>query len=93
MPTTSIPADQVLAPGKTQTRKTGYRTGTKKARLLDLLAPAKGVTVDHLAATLGWLPHTTRAALTGLKKDGVVIEKLPPLKDTNHSRYRLAREG
>ena len=54
MPTTSIPADQVLAPGKTQTRKTGYRTGTKKARLLDLLAPAKGVTVDHLAATLGY---------------------------------------
>lgn len=93
MPTTSIPADQILAPGKEPKLKARYRTGTKKARLFDLLAPAKGVTVDHIAATLGWLPHTTRAALTGLKKDGVVIEKLPPLKDTNHSRYRLAREG
>ena len=93
MPTTSIPADQILAPAKHPKPSAKYRTGTKKARLLELLAPVKGVTVDHIAATLGWLPHTTRAALTGLKKDGVVIEKLPPLKDTNHSRYRLAREG
>jgi hypothetical protein len=27
-----------------------------------------------MAAT-GWLPHTTRAALTGLRKKGHVIEK------------------
>ena len=93
MPTPSIPADQVLTPAKNPRPTSKYRTGTKKARLVELLSSAKGVTVDHIAATLGWLPHTTRAALTGLKKDGIVIEKLPPLKDTNHSRYRLAREG
>lgn len=93
MPTTSIPADQILAPAKNLRPTSKYRAGSKKARLVDLLSPAKGVTVDHLAATLGWLPHTTRAALTGLKKDGVLIEKLPPLKGANQSRYRLAREG
>ncbi len=88
---TTIPADQVLASKKKPISKPSYRAGTKKARLVELLTPAKGVTIDHVASTLGWLPHTTRAALTGLKKDGVAVEKLPPLKDTSHSRYRLAR--
>jgi predicted ArsR family transcriptional regulator len=93
MPNTTIPTDQVLASSPRRVHKPTYRPGTKKAHLIDLLASAKGVTVDQIATALGWLPHTTRAALTGLKKDGVDIEKLPPLKDTTHSRYRLAREG
>ena len=32
-----------------------------------------GATIDQLVAATGWLPHTTRAALTGLKKKGHVL--------------------
>lgn len=63
---------------------------TKKDRLIALLSAKDGVTVPALAETLGWLPHTTRAALTGLKKDGMTITKLPPEGGSRASRYTLA---
>jgi len=31
--------------------------------------------VHELVTATGWLPHTTRAALTGLRKKGHVVEK------------------
>lgn len=46
---------------------------TKIAMVLDMLRQDGGVTLDTLTATTGWLPHTTRAALTGLRKKGHVI--------------------
>ena len=66
------------------------RPKTKKARLIELLNADEGVTVPDLAQTLGWLHHTTRAALTGLKKDGITIVKLPPDEGSRSSRYTLA---
>ena len=36
----------------------------------------KGATAEHMAKTLGWLPHTLRAALSRLKtKEGLKIER------------------
>lgn len=46
---------------------------TKIAAVLDMLRQDGGVTLDTLTAVTGWLPHTTRAALTGLRKKGHVI--------------------
>lgn len=63
---------------------------TKKARLIELLNADEGVTVPDLAQALGWLPHTTRAALTGLKKDGIAVQKLSPHEGSRSSRYTLA---
>lgn len=63
---------------------------TKKARLIELLKAKDGVTVPAMATALGWLPHTTRAALTGLKKDGITTQKLPPQDGSRSSRYTLA---
>jgi|TARA_R110002072_G_scaffold44357_1_gene124249 hypothetical protein len=63
---------------------------TKKARLIELLKAKNGVTVPAMATALGWLPHTTRAALTGLKKDGIALQKLPPHEGSRSSRYTLA---
>ena len=40
-----------------------------------LLERAGGASLDEIVASTGWLPHTTRAALTGLKKKGHVISK------------------
>ena len=41
--------------------------------LIELLGRDSGVTLDQMVEATGWLPHTTRAALTGLKKKGHVI--------------------
>ena len=43
---------------------------SKSGLVLDLLARPEGATLDQLVSATGWLPHTTRAALTGLKKKG-----------------------
>ena len=51
------------------------RAGTKQAILLDLLRRNGGATITDLAEATGWLPHTTRAALTGFRKRGLVISK------------------
>ena len=51
---------------------------SKADLVLGLLKRPEGATIDHLVAATGWLPHTTRAALTGLKKKGHTLasEKL-----------------
>nr|MBA4769903.1 DUF3489 domain-containing protein [Sphingobium sp.] len=34
-----------------------------------------GATLDELTSATSWLPHTTRAALTGLRKKGHDIDR------------------
>jgi uncharacterized protein DUF3489 len=51
------------------------RPGSKLARVIDMLAARGGATIDALVKATDWLPHTTRAALTGLRKRGYRIEK------------------
>ncbi len=51
------------------------RSGTKQARLVELLNGDHGASITDLTAALDWLPHTVRAALTGLRKRGYKIER------------------
>jgi hypothetical protein len=53
------------------------RRGTKIAGVIELLQGNDGVTLAALVTNTGWLPHTARAALTGLRKRGyaVVIDR------------------
>ncbi|WP_301751381.1 DUF3489 domain-containing protein [uncultured Erythrobacter sp.] len=46
---------------------------TKSARVVALLQRKEGATLEELVAATGWLPHTTRAAMTGLKRKGHTI--------------------
>jgi hypothetical protein len=46
------------------------RPGTKIARVIALLERDQGAKLDELIAATGWLPHTARAALTGLRHRG-----------------------
>lgn len=43
---------------------------SKQMIVIDLLSRAEGASIDELITATGWLPHTTRAMLTGLKKKG-----------------------
>ena len=49
------------------------RRGTKIAGVIELLQGNDGVTLAELVANTGWLPHTARAALTGLRKRGYAV--------------------
>jgi Protein of unknown function (DUF3489) len=49
------------------------RDGSKLALVIEHLQRADGATLIDLALATGWLPHTTRAALTGLRKRGYAV--------------------
>lgn len=73
----NIPSKKTPGKAIARTRKVkkhGCRANvTKKARLISLLSKDRGADVGGLSKRLGWLPHTTRAALSGLRKSGYVI--------------------
>lgn len=43
---------------------------SKSAAVLAMLQRPEGATLDQIVIATGWLPHTARAALTGLKRKG-----------------------
>src|SRR6202521_4831422 len=49
------------------------RGGSKLARVIGLLERDHGATIAELISATGWLAHTTRAALTGLRKRGYAV--------------------
>ena len=64
------------------------RAGSKQALLVNLLGRAGGATIDDLTGATGWLPHTARAALTGLRKRGFAVERIS--LDRGGSAYRIS---
>ena len=64
------------------------RPESKIAMVARLLEREGGASLDEIVAATGWLPHTTRAALTGLKKKGRVIGKA---KVDDVTRYAIAK--
>ncbi len=54
------------------------KTKTKKAQLIQMLTRKAGADVATISEKLGWQSHTTRAALTGLRKSGFEISAEKP---------------
>lgn len=54
--------------------ETRRRPQSKKAILIDLLSRKNGGRSDALCVKLCWQPHTLRAAISGLRKDGFKVE-------------------
>ena len=46
---------------------------SKKARLEGFLGRPRGATIGQLQKALDWQPHTIRAAISRLRKDGIEI--------------------
>ena len=65
---------------------TEVKVSSKVSQVLDLLRRPAGASIEELVAATGWLPHTTRAALTGFRKKGhlLISEKVEGLR-----RYRI----
>jgi hypothetical protein len=64
-----------------------FRAGSKQAKIVDLMKRAKGATLDELVEATDWLPHTTRAALTGIRKRGLTVERVKD--ESRGSVYRI----
>ena len=60
---------------------------TKAAQVEALLSREGGASLGDLCRTTGWLPHTARAFLTGLRKKGRAIERF---KLDGETRYVIA---
>jgi len=63
------------------------KANSKAALVLELLQRCEGATLDDLVAATGWLPHTTRAALTGLRKKGHAVVRT---RLDGETRYAIA---
>jgi hypothetical protein len=69
-------------------RPSAPRGGSKLARVIELLERDHGATIAELIAATGWLAHTTRAALTGLRKRGYAVA-IDRSDDKRGSFYRI----
>jgi hypothetical protein len=56
-------------------RSPALAAGSKSAAVIALLSREGGATSAELIEATDWLPHTMRAALTGLRKKGHTIER------------------
>ena len=72
-----VPAPAAKAPSKT-------------IMVIGLLSRGDGATLLELIDATGWLPHTTRAALTGIRKKGHIVERT---KRDGVTCYRIAVAG
>lgn len=70
--------------------KTEPRSGSKKAQVLNLLQREQGATLEEMVQATGWLPHTTRAALTRLRHEGWALERI---EAASGSCYRICQDA
>ena len=64
---------------------------TKREQLVKMLRRKAGADVPTISGKMGWQAHSTRAALTGLRKAGFTLEATKPEKG-GPSRYRIVKE-
>ena len=90
-PMSAAPAGQHVQPDPSQADLPASAVSpgaeSKTSRVLALLQRPDGATLDDLVAATGWLPHTTRATLTGLRKKGHAIQRTAT---DGVSRYTMA---
>ncbi len=62
---------------------------TKTEILRKLLSRKSGADLATLQSATGWQAHSVRAALSGLRKAGFIIERAAPVKPGGKTIYRL----
>lgn len=82
-PVVRMPPSSPVAPDRVEHSTAGLlsvaaagtrpKPSSKLGVVLGLLEAPEGAPLSKLVEVTGWLPHTTRAALTGLRKRGFTI--------------------
>ena len=65
---------------------------TKQDLVLALLQAEGGASLSAIVEATGWLPHTVRAALTGLRKKGHAIVRTKHEGETRYTNAATAAE-
>ena len=80
-------------PGEAQREAAAPRRGSKRAQIIALMQGMAGATLNDMVEATGWLPHTTRAALTGLRHKGYAIARGKNARAETVYRIDAAGEG
>ena len=83
---TAVNADVDLASGGANPPEFKPARITKQSVMLDILGREGGASLTAIVEATYWLPHTARAALTGLRKKGHTIERF---RSDDETRYRI----
>lgn len=74
---------------QTETTAASRQGPTKAAIVKKLLSRAKGATLAELTDATGWLPHSTRAFMTGLRKKGHELTR--ECRTSGETAWRIER--
>jgi hypothetical protein len=66
------------------------REGTKQAQLIDMLKRPEGATVEEIASTMQWQPHTVRGAIAGALKKKLGLTVTSETVEGRGRVYRIA---
>ena len=84
-------ATAIAPPSATDTPISGAVMNPPRPNKLELigaiLMQPTGATLDEMVVAIGWQPHSVRAGMTGLRKQGLVIDRS---KADGVSRFRVA---
>lgn len=75
---------------KTAKTPTSNKSESKIDKVVALMRRKKGASLDEMVKATGWLPHTTHAALSGLRKKGTIITRS---KESGISRYTIEKNA
>lgn len=70
--------------------KTRHKATSRREALRDELSKVDGASITELCDTFGWQPHSARAAISGLRKDGANVERFLAGEGETGPRYRIA---
>jgi hypothetical protein len=75
---------------KSAERAPPRRPTGKLGEVLQAISVEAGATLDEITTLTGWLPHTARAAVTGLRQRGFPIQLM---RQNGRKAYRLTAPG
>ena len=82
---------QVSKAARGRSEASSEKAGSKRALLIERLCRPAGASISELQKALGWLPHTVRAAMTGLRHKGFAVTR--SRNDEGESIYRAVAAG
>jgi DNA-binding MarR family transcriptional regulator len=83
-----VPQDTPAKPDPEPKARTPH-TGTKQAKLIEMLRADGGATIDEIVEALQWQPHTARGALSGALKKKLGLTITSEKVEGGARRYRI----
>lgn len=86
---TEGPATGILTESKATPKAGTPRTGTKQAKLIEMLRAEGGATIEEITAATGWQSHTVRGAMAGALKKKLELEVTSEKVENRGRVYKL----